>query len=232
MSQFKYTPEMEERIRSEAANGVTPEVVAKLTAEFGYSERSVAAKVRSLGFEVPKKSEGPKFTAEETKAFSDFLEANTGKFTSAEIAGQFMNGKFEARQVMGKALALEMTSHIKKTEKVAKPKDYTPEEESLVTKLVEEGKFLEEIAEAVGKPVNSIRGKLLSMKLKAPQRDKKVQATGGSYPGLEEIAGNMTVEELKAHYEKDGTERSLRGIKTALTRRKVEAKDYPAKKAA
>ena len=39
--------------------------------------------------------------------------------------------------------------------------------------MVEGGSYLEEIADAMGRSVNSIRGKLLSMGLKAPQRDKK-----------------------------------------------------------
>ena len=38
--------------------------------------------------------------------------------------------------------------------------------------MVEGGSYLEDIAEKVGRTVNSVRGKLL-MGLKAPQRDKK-----------------------------------------------------------
>ena len=54
--------------------------------------------------------------------------------------------------------------------------------------MVEEGKYLlEEIAEAVGRTVNSVRGKLLSMGLKAPQRDKKTSKKDLYNEGIEDM---------------------------------------------
>lgn len=229
MSNYKYTDDMLSRMKDVVAGGVTEDKIQTLVDEFQFNRRSVAAKLRSLGYTVPTKQEAPKFTAEETQQFSDFVTSRSGQLTSEEIAKQFASGKFTSRQVAGKALALELTSHIKKAEKKEKPRTYTETEENLITKLVGEGKFLEDIAGALGKSVNSVRGKLLSMELKAPQKNKKAPATGGSYPELETLAPNMTVEELVAHYSKDGEVKTERGIKTALSRRGVDAKNYSAK---
>jgi hypothetical protein len=82
---------------------------------------------------------------------------------------------------------------------------------------------LEDIADTLGKSVNSIRGKLLSMQLKAPQRDKKA-AKADSYDGIEDLATSMSVAELAEHYGK-----SERGVKTVLTRRGISATDYTPK---
>jgi predicted transcriptional regulator len=227
MSNYKYTPEIESRLREAVAGGVTDEIVKSLADELQFPTRSVSAKLRSLGFDVPKKVEAPKFSAEETEAFKSFLVSNSGKLTSEEIAQQFGNGKFTARQVMGKALALELIPHIKKAEKKEKPKTYTAAEEEKIRTLQAQGKYLEEIAEALGKTPNSMRGKLLSMELKAPQKNKKAPSEGGTYPDLEKLAPTMTVAELEAHY----VGKTVRGIKTALSRRGIAAKDYEPKKA-
>lgn len=234
MSNFKYTDEIVARMKELAAGGVTDEVIKSLEAEIGFPRRSITAKLRSLDFSVPTKKDEPVFSAEETAALRSFLESNNGNLTAAEVASQFMGGKFTDRQIRGKALALELTNNLKKTPPKEKPKSYSADEESLIAKLVNEGKYLEDIAAALNKPVNSIRGKLLSMELKAPQKNKKAPTEGGSYPGLEDIAGDMTVAELVAHYNEgnEGTPKTERGVKTALSRRGVDAKDYTSKKAA
>ena len=232
MSNYKYTDEMIARMKDVCSSGANEEKIAALVTEFGFNRRSVAAKLRSLEIEVPSKVEAPKFTADETDAFRSFVTSNSGILNAEEISKGFMSGKFSSRQVMGKALALELTGHVKKTEKTTKPKTYTEAEEAKITSLVNSGKYLEEIAEAVGKTVNSVRGKLLSMDLKAPQKNKKTPTEGGSYPGLSEIAATMTVEELVAYYEKTKPGTTARGVKTALSRRQVAAKNYEPKKAA
>ena len=232
MSNYKYTDEMVARMQEVCAGGVTEDKIEALVAEFGFNRRSVAAKLRSLDLEVPSKVEAPKFTAEETEAFKAYVTSNSGSQNAEEISNGFANGKFTSRQVMGKALALELTSHVKKTEKKDKPKTYTTAEEDKIRSLVSAGKFLEEVADALGKPVNSMRGKLLSMDLKAPQKNKKEAVAGGSYPGLAEIAPGKTVAELVAHYSTGGEVKTERGVKTALSRRNVAAKDYTPKKAA
>jgi hypothetical protein len=226
MSKFEYTEEMVERMHEASAPGVTEEVIETLMNEFEFPRRSVTAKLRKLGYDVPKKpGTAPVFSAEETDALSAFLQDNSGNLTAEEIAAQFADGKFTARQINGKALSLEMTQHVKPADKKVTPRTYSEAEEDQIVELVEAGKYLEEIAEAVGRPVNSVRGKLLSMGLKAPQRDKKA-AKADPYAGIEDML-DQTVEEIAAAFDK-----TVRGVKTVLTRRGLSCADYTPKAAA
>lgn len=224
MAKFEYTDEMIARMEEACASGVTEEIIQSLCDEFEFPRRSVTAKLRKQGFDVPHKPKAaPTFTEEETAELREFLEANDGTHTAEEIAAEIAGGKFNARQINGKALSLELTGAIKPAEKKAAPRTYTEAEEAQIQEMAENGSYIEEIADALGKNVQSIRGKLLSMKLTAPQRDKKVTKTD-AYAGIEDMAADMTVEELAAHFDK-----SERGVKTVLSRRQLEAKDYTPK---
>lgn len=227
MAKFEYTEEMVARMESVCANGVTEEIVEQLCAEFEFPRRSVTAKLRKQGFDVPHKPKAaPTFTEAETEELREFLEANEGTHTAEEIAEQIAGGKFTARQINGKALSLELTGAIKPADKKVAPRTYTAAEEARIAELVEGGAFIEDIAAELDKTVPQIRGKLLSMKLTAPQRDKKAAKTD-AYEGIEEMAANSTVAELAAHFDK-----SERGVKTVLSRRKLSAKDYTPKSVA
>lgn len=223
MSKFEYTDEMVAQMQEAGAAGLTEESIEALMADFDFPRRSVTAKLRKLGFDVPKKAgAAPVFSADETEALKEFLEANSGSLTAEEIATEFADGKFTARQINGKALSLEMTGHIKPAEKKVVARTYSEEEEAQITSLVEAGKYLEEVAEAMGRPVNSIRGKLLSMGLKAPQRDKK-GAKADAYAGIEDML-DQTVEQIAEAFDK-----TVRGVKTVLTRRGLACADYTPK---
>jgi hypothetical protein len=227
MAKFEYTEEMVARMESVCANGVTEEIIEQLCAEFEFPRRSVTAKLRKQGFDVPHKPKAaPTFTEEETAELREFLEANDGTHTAEEIAEAIAGGKFSARQINGKALSLELTGAIKPAEKKAAPRTYSAEEEARIAELVEGGAFIEDIAAELNKTVQQIRGKLLSMKLSAPQRDKKAAKTD-AYEGIEELASKHTVAELAAHFDK-----SERGVKTVLSRRKLSATDYTPKSVA
>ena len=91
---------------------------------------------------------------------SSFLQENSGELTAEEISQQFADGKFTARQINGKALSLEMTSHVKPAEKKITPRTYSEDDESTISDMVEGGSYLEDIAEKVGRTVNSVRGKI------------------------------------------------------------------------
>jgi hypothetical protein len=226
MAKFEYTEEMVTRMENMCANGVTEDIITQLCEEFEFPRRSVTAKLRKQGYDVPHKPKAaPTFTEEETNELSSFLEANHGAYTAEEIAERIAGGKFNARQINGKALSLEMTGAIKPADKKVAPRSYSEEEEAQITEMAESGAFIEDIAEALGKTVQSIRGKLLSMQLKAPQRDKKV-ARSDSYEGIEELAAKMTVAALAEHYGK-----TERGVKTVLSRRNISATDYTPKAA-
>lgn len=226
MSKFEYTEDMVNHMHEASANGITEEIIESLMSEFEFPRRSVTAKLRKLGYDVPKKpGNAPVFSADETEALAEFLQNNSGDMTAEDIAGTFADGKFTARQINGKALSLEMTNHIKPADKKVTPRTYTEAEEEQIASLVEAGKYLEEIADAMGRPVNSIRGKLLSMSLKAPQRDKK-GAKSDPYAGIEDML-DQTVEQLAEQFDK-----TVRGVKTVLTRRGLSCADYTPKAAA
>ena len=225
MSKFEYTDEMVTRMHDVAGSGVTEEIIESLMSEFDFPRRSVTAKLRKLGYDVPKKpGAAPVFSADETDALSSFLEDNSGNMTAEEIAADFMGGKFTARQINGKALSLEMTAHVKPAEKKVTPRTYSEDEEAKINEMASSGAFLEEIADAMGRSVNSIRGKLLSMGLKAPQRDKK-SVKSDPYEGIEDML-DQTVEEIATSFDK-----TVRGVKTVLTRRGLSCADYTPKAA-
>ncbi len=224
MAKFEYTDEMISHMEELCSQGVTEDIISQLCEEFEFPRRSVTAKLRKQGFDVPNKPKAaPTFTEEETEELKAFLEENSGMFTAEEIAEQVSGGKFNARQINGKALSLELTGAIKPAEKKVAPRSYTEEEEAKIAEMAESGAFIEDIAEAVNKPVQSIRGKLLSMQLKAPQRDKKTTRSD-SYEGIEDIASTMTVAQLAEHFAK-----TERGVKTVLSRRGLSASDYTPK---
>lgn len=223
MSKFEYTEDMVTRMHDVAGSGVTEEIIESLMDEFDFPRRSVTAKLRKLGYDVPKKpGAAPVFSADETDELASFLESNSGNLTAEEISQQFAGGKFTARQINGKALSLEMTGHVKPAEKKVTPRTYSEDEESKISEMVEGGSYLEEIADAMGRSVNSIRGKLLSMGLKAPQRDKK-DSKADPYAGIEDML-DQTVEEIAEAFDK-----TVRGVKTVLTRRGLACADYTPK---
>jgi hypothetical protein len=225
MSKFDYTDEMVARMESAASDRVTEDVIQELCDEFEFPRRSVTAKLRKLGFDVPKKpGAAPVFSPEQTEALSAFLSDNSGTYTAEEIAETFSDGDFTARQINGKALSLEMTQHIKPAEKKVTPKTYTAEEEATIEAMVNESRYLEEIADSVGKTVASVRGKLLSMGLKATQRDKKASKSD-PYEGIDGMT-DQSVEALAEHFGK-----TVRGVKTVLTRRGLSCADYTPKSA-
>jgi hypothetical protein len=225
MPKFEYSDEMVARLQEVASAGLTEETIEGLMEELDFPRRSVTAKLRKLGYEVPKKpGAAPVFSAEETDALSAFLGANSGNLTAEEIAEQFAGGHFTARQINGKALSLEMTAHIKPAEKKVTPRTYSEAEEAKIEGMVNDGAYLEDIADGLGRSVNSMRGKLLSMGLKAPQRDKK-DVKADPYAGIEDML-DQTVEEIATSFDK-----TVRGVKTVLTRRGLSCADYTPKAA-
>ena len=122
----KYTEEMEQRMRDACPdNVVTESVIAELMDEFEVERRSLTAKYRKMGFEVPRKpADNPTFNEDETATLVEFLENNAGSKTAQEIADDVFGGKFSSKQITGKALSLEMTGSIKPAEKKVTPKLY------------------------------------------------------------------------------------------------------------
>ena len=114
------------------ASPVSVELVERAAETLGKSTRSIASKLRQLDREVASmaKEKVAAFTAEEGGALAAFVTDNAGQYTYKEIAENFRDGKFTAKQVQGKLLALELTGSVKPTEKVEVAGKYSEAEEA------------------------------------------------------------------------------------------------------
>lgn len=208
---------------------VTAATVEAAAAALDISVRSVAAKLRQLDLEVASlaKVKVSAFSEEETAALSDFVTANAGTLTYKDIAEKFASGKFNAKQIQGKVLALELTGSVKAAEKVEVARSYTQAEEDKFIALVNKGAFIEEIAEALNKTVSSVRGKALSLTRKnlidgiPAQKESHAKEVFDVVEALGDKLATMTVAQIA----KEGI-KTERGIKTLLTRRGLDCADY------
>lgn len=211
---------------------VSAETVASAALEMSVSERSISAKLRKLGREVASlaKQKAAAFTAEETAALEEFVEENEGELTYKQIAEDFLEGKFTAKQIQGKILALELTGFVKPSEKIEVANKYSEAEEVRFIELANAGKFIEEIAAEFNRPVASIRGKALSLVTKKliasipVQRDSHAKDAVDPVTALGEDISKMTVAEIAK-----ATNKTERGVKTILTRRAIKVADYDGK---
>ena len=207
---------------------VSQSTVAEAAVQLETSTRSVSSKLRKMGFDVELAS------ATSTRAFSDAQEAtlasfvsdNSGQYTYADIASHFEGGAFSPKSIQGKILSMELTDHVKPAPKPESVKTYTDAEEATFVEMVNGGSFVEEIAEALGKTVNSVRGKALSL-LRAEaivaipkQKETKGASKAAPLADLGDVAA-MTVEQIA-----DAIGKTARGVKTMLTRRGLVAADY------
>lgn len=212
-----------------SASPVSATTVEAAATALGVSVRSVASKLRNLDIEVASmaKQHVATFNADETAALASFVQSNSGAFTYKEIAEQFADGKFTAKQIQGKVLSLELNEHVKASEKVEAVRTYTPEEEAKFASMAETGAFLEDIAAALNKSVQSVRGKALSMlrqgvisKIPA-QKESHAKENVDAIESLGDKVTTMTVAEISA-----ATGKTERGIRTTLTRRGIKVADY------
>lgn len=194
-----------------------------------FTVRSVASKLRQLDREVASlaKEKVPAFNEAEGQALADFVNANAGALTYKEIAENFAGGKFTAKQVQGKLLAMELTGSVKPAEKVEVARTYTAEEEQTFVSMANSGKFIEDIATALNKTVASVRGKALSLtrsghisKIPA-QRESHARDNTDPVEALGDKIATMTVAEIAKAVDK-----TERGLKTLLTRRGIKVADY------
>lgn len=197
----------------------------------GVSVRSVASKLRQLDMEVASmaKEKVSTFTVEEGEALANFVMSNANAFTYKEIAEKFPGG-FNAKQIQGKLLALELTDKVKPAEKVEVARTYTEAEEAQFIKLANSGAFIEDIAKALGKEVPSVRGKALSLTRSGAiaeipkQKESHAKNTVDPVTALGDAISTMTVDAIAAAVDK-----TSRGIRTLLTRRGIKVADYDGK---
>jgi len=225
----KWTDERTQQLVDSVGSGpVSQETVKAVAQELDTSTRSVSSKLRKMGHEVELAS------AVSTKSFSDaqestleaFVTDNSGQYTYAEIASSFEDGHFSAKSIQGKILSMELTSHVKPAEKQESVRTYSPDEETTFVSMVNSGSFVEEIADALGKSVNSIRGKALSLlrsgDINAIPKQRETKGSSKTDP-LADISDidTMSVEDIA-----DEIGKTVRGVKTMLTRRGLTCADY------
>jgi transposase len=213
-------------------NGESPvsaATVERAAEALGKTTRSVASKLRQLDLEVASmaKEKTSAFTADEGEALADFVAANAGNLTYKEIAEHFAKGKFSAKQIQGKLLALELTGSVKPAEKVEVARTYTEAEEATFIKMAEAGSFIEDIAAKLNKTVASVRGKALSLTRKGQiakipaQKQSHAKESVDPVTALGDKISGMTVAEIALAVDK-----TERGLRTLLTRRGIKVADY------
>ena len=208
---------------------VSAATVEEAAETLGFTTRSVAAKLRQLDHDVASmaKEKTTAFSDDETDQLADFVENNEGRYTYKEIAEHFAAGKFTAKQIQGKLLALELTGMVKPAEKVEVARTYTDSEEATFIKMAESGKYIEDIAQALGKSVASVRGKALSLTRKGQiaripaQRESHAKDQVDPIVALGDKIATMTVAEIAKAVDK-----TERGLRTLLTRRGINVADY------
>jgi len=210
------------------ASPVSVALVEQAATTLDVTLRSVASKLRQLDREVASmaKEKVAAFTPEQSVALQNFVNDNAGEFTYKEIAEQFP-GDFSAKQIQGKLLALELTGSVKAAEKVEAARTYSDAEETTFIEMAQAGKFIEEIAAALGKSIPSIRGKALSLTRKGQidkiptQKDSHAKNVTDPVADLGDAIATMTVAEIAVAISK-----TERGLKTLLTRRGIDVADY------
>ena len=143
---------------------VSQATVANAAEELETSVRSVSSKLRKMGYDVElaSSSNTKSFSDEQEATLQAFVTDNSGSYTYAQIAENFEGGAFSAKSIQGKILSMQLTEHVAPAPKVESVKTYSEDEEATFIGMVNDGAFIEQIAESLGKSVNSIRGKAFS----------------------------------------------------------------------
>jgi len=206
---------------------VSQVMVANAAEELETSSRSVSSKLRKMGYDVElaSASASKSFSDEQEATLSNFVQDNSGQYTYAEIASNFENGAFSAKSIQGKILSMQLTEHVKPAPKQESVKTYSDDEESTFIEMVNNGDFVEAIAEALGRSVNSIRGKALSLlragEINAIPKQEHVKGNGKADVLADLDISDMSVEDIA-----DEIGKTVRGVKTMLTRRGLRCADY------
>ena len=207
---------------------ISQATVADAASQLETSTRSISSKLRKMGYEVELASASTSraFSEAQEATLATFVQDNSGEYTYAQIAENFEGGAFTAKSIQGKILSMELTGHVKPAPKVEAVRTYSEDEETTFIEMVNDGAFVEAIAEALDRSVNSVRGKALSLlrsgDIDAIPRQEHTKGSAKSDPlaDLGDVS-DMTVEAIAETIGK-----TARGVKTMLTRRGLTASDY------
>lgn len=205
---------------------VSQETVAHIADEMETSPRSIGAKLRKMGFDVAKATgkQSAWSEAQETSLRS-LIEANSGSYTYKELAEIFENGLFNAKQIQGKVLNMELTGSVRKAEKPESVRTYNEEQEARFLELVAGGASVEVLAAEFDKPVSSVRGKALSF-LKAGQISAMPHQETSNAKEAVDVLADLDVASMTVEAVAEATGKTERGIKQMLSRRGITASDY------
>lgn len=233
----KWTPERTDALTTFVGgeSPVSQETVAGAAESLDTTPRSVSSKLRKMDYVVELASERNKakaFTPDQEATLQSFVEGNSGSFTYAQIADAFENGAFTAKSIQGKILSMQLTDHVQPAPKAETVKTYSDAEEATILDLVNSGSFMEDIADAVGRDIKSVRGKTLSMvragviEAMPAQRTTNGASKADPFAEILNEISSMTVEQIAAAC---NPVKTARGVKTMLTRRELTAADYDGK---
>jgi hypothetical protein len=213
---------------------ITAELQTVAAEQLGTTTRSIAAKLRNMDYTVAStaKKVTAKYTEAEEEELRAFVESNEGDFTYSEIAEQVLGGAKNAREIQGKLLSMDLFDKVKATPKVEAAKKYSDEEEAKFLKLMASDAFLEDIAEAMGRPLNSVRGKALSLTRSDDTLTMPKQKESHATVKVDAFADLGDVSEMSVADIATAIDKTERGVKTMLTRRGVSCKDYDGAKKA
>jgi len=206
---------------------VSQATVAEAADNLETSPRSISSKLRKMGYEVELASaaSGRSFSDDQEATLRAFVTDNSGDYTYAQIAEHFESGAFSPKSIQGKILSMELTEHVATAPVPESVRTYTADEEATFISMVNDGAFVEAIAEAMGRSVNSVRGKALSLlrsgDIAAIPRQENTKGASNVDPLADLDVSGMTVEAIA-----EAIGKTARGVKTMLTRRGLTASDY------
>lgn len=213
----------------ELVGGNTPvsqERLVEIAELMGTTPRSVGAKLRKMEVEVQKATpRQASWSKDEEAELRQFVESNSGQMNYAEIAAAFKEGQYTSKQIQGKLLNMELFAHVKPTVKAPAARTYTEQEEVRFVELATAGASIEKLAAEFNRPVASIRGKALSLLRSGHLSEMPQQEVKAAKEAVDALLGldiaNLTVEQIA---EKTG--KTVRGIKSTLSRRGLKASNY------
>jgi predicted transcriptional regulator len=204
---------------------ITREQVESIADDFGTSSRSIGNKLRNLGYDVQKAADkASAWAPEQEETLKATLEANSGKYTYAELETVLAMG-FSAKQIQGKVLSMELFGHVRKAEKKEVKNQYSADEDARFVELCAAGATIESLSVEFGRSPASVRGKALSLLRKELIAEMPKQETSTAKKVADALEGldvaSMTVAEIA-----EASGKTERGIKSMLSHRGITAKDY------